>query len=39
MQSLRMGLNSMFALMSNQLIDTAQVPVIKLRVDLIKICE
>lgn len=38
MQSLHEELMNVYALTQNQLIDTASVPVIKLKIDLVKLC-
>lgn len=39
MQKLHKALDSVFGLVSNTLIETASVPVIKLKIDLVKLCE
>jgi hypothetical protein len=39
MSKLHTALDSLFGIVTNTLIDTASVPVIKLRIDLVKLCE
>ena len=39
MQKLHKALDGVFGLVSNTLIDTASVPVIKLKIDLVKLCQ
>lgn len=39
MQMIHQELNDIYALEKNDLIDSASVPVIKLQIDLVKICQ